>query len=68
MSDAIGAVAVAVYESMTERQLSASGIGGQIHPWTFTGCCIPIVSHLAAETADRNQIIHGTLLGKAYIA
>jgi hypothetical protein len=63
MGDAIGAVAVAVDKSMTERQLPTFGVGVQMHPWTFTGCRIAIVSHHGAETADRNELIHGTLLG-----
>jgi hypothetical protein len=65
MCDTIRTVAVAEYKSMTDQQLSAFGIGGQIHPWTFAGCRISIVSNLGTETADRNQIIHGTLLGWA---
>jgi hypothetical protein len=59
MCDAIGAVAVTEYESMTERQLSTYGIRVQIHPWTFANFRVPIVSNLGAETADRNEIIHG---------
>jgi hypothetical protein len=62
MCDAIGAVTVTEYEPMTARQLSAYGIGVQIDPWTFAGFRVPIVSNLGAETADRNKIIHGSLL------
>jgi len=63
MCDAIGAVAVTEYKSMTERQLPALRIGAQIHPWTFADFPIPIVSHHGAETADRNELFHGILLG-----
>jgi hypothetical protein len=60
MRDAIGAVAVAEYKSIIERQLPAYGIGVQIDPWTFANLHVLIVSNLEAETADRNEIIHGT--------
>jgi hypothetical protein len=63
MCDAIGTVAVTGDKSMTNRQLSTFGIGVRMHPWTFAGYRIPIVSHLGAEAADRNHIIYGTLLG-----
>ena len=63
MGDAIGAVAMTEYKSMTQWHLAALGIGGQINPWTFPGLRVPIVSHLGAETANRNELIHGTLLG-----
>jgi len=63
MCDAIRAAAVTEYKSMTERQLPTSGVGAQIHPWTFARFRMPIVSHHGAETADRNELIHGTLLG-----
>ncbi len=63
MRDTIGTVAVTEYKSMTERQLPTSGIGAQVNPWTFAGVRMPIVSHHRAETADRNEIFHGTLLG-----
>jgi hypothetical protein len=61
MCDAIGAVAVTEYKSMTERQLPAYGIGVHIDPWTFAEFHVLIVSNLGAETADRNDIIHGAL-------
>jgi hypothetical protein len=61
MCDAIGAVAVTEYESMTERKLPAYGISIQINPWTFADFHVLVVSNLGAETADRNEIIHGTL-------
>ncbi|HWI68561.1 MAG TPA: hypothetical protein VNS88_09290 [Nitrospiraceae bacterium] len=51
------------YKSMTQGHLPALGIGVQIDPWTFAGFRLPIVSHLGAETANRNEIVHGTLLG-----
>jgi hypothetical protein len=61
MCDAIGAVAVTEGKSMTERQLPAYGIGVQINPWAFADFPVRIVSNLRAETADRNDIIHGAL-------
>jgi hypothetical protein len=63
MCNAIGTVAVTEYKSMTQGHLPALGIGVQIDPWTFAGFRLPIVSHLGAETANRNEIVHGTLLG-----
>jgi hypothetical protein len=63
MCDAIVAIAVTEDKSMTERHLPAYSIGAQIHPWTFADFHVPIVSNLGTETADRNEIIHGTLLG-----
>jgi hypothetical protein len=48
---------------MTERQLPAYGIDAQIHPWTFANSHVPIVSNLGAETADRNELIHGIFPG-----
>jgi len=62
MCDALGAVAVTEYKPVTEPQLPAYGIGVQIHPWTFADYPVLIVSSLRAETADWNEIIHGTLL------
>jgi hypothetical protein len=62
MCDAIGAVAETKSKSMTERQVAAYGIGVQLPPQTFAGFRVPIVSHLGAETADRNEIIHDILL------
>src|SRR5437016_14679987 len=59
MRDAIGAVAVTEHQSITERHLPAYGIGGQIDPGTFADFPVRIVSNLGAETADRNDIIHG---------
>jgi hypothetical protein len=61
MRDAIGAVAVTEYESMTERQLPAYGIGAQIDPWAFPGFHVLIVSNLGAKTADRDKMIHSAL-------
>jgi hypothetical protein len=58
MCNAIWAVAESKYKSMTERQLSAYGIGIQLPPQTFAGFRIPIVSNFGAETTDRNEIIH----------
>src|SRR5262245_20855167 len=61
MYDAIGAVPVTENKSMTERQLSAYGIGSQFDPWTSASFHVCIVSNLGAETADRNHLIHGIL-------
>ena len=63
MYEALGTEAVTEYKSMTEWQLPTSGIGAQIHPGTFSGFRMPIVAHHGAETADRNELIHGILLG-----
>jgi hypothetical protein len=46
---------------MAERQLSAYGIDVQIDPWAVADFHMLIVSNLGAETADWNEIIHGTL-------
>ena len=62
MCDTIGAVAVTEDKSMIGRQLPTDRIDAQIHPWTYTGFHFPIDSNLGAEAADRNEIIHGTLL------
>jgi hypothetical protein len=61
MCDAIGAVAMTQYKSMTKRQLPAYRIDAQIHPWTFADFRVRIVSNLGAETADRDEVIHDTL-------
>jgi hypothetical protein len=61
MCDAIRTVAVTEGKSMTERQLSAYGIGVQIHPRTVADLNVFIVSDLETETTDRNDIFHGTL-------
>src|ERR1700704_6247748 len=61
MRDAIGAVAVTEQQSMAERHLPADGIGGQLDPGTFADFPVRIVSNLGAETADRNDSIHGAL-------
>jgi len=61
MRDAIGAVAVTEHQSMAERHLPAYGIGAQIDPGTFADFPVRIVSNLGAETADRNDSIHGAL-------
>jgi hypothetical protein len=59
MCDAIGAVTVTEYKPVMERQLPSYGIEVQIDPGTFAGFHTCIVSNLGAETADRNEIIHG---------
>jgi len=62
MCAANGAVGVTEDKSMTGRHLPAYGIGVQIDPWTLVAP-VRVVSHFEAETADRNDILHGTLLG-----
>jgi hypothetical protein len=47
---------------MIERQLPAYGIRAQIDPWTRTNFHVLIVSNLEAETTERDEIIHVTLL------
>jgi len=52
---------VAENKFMIGRQLPVSGIGLQIDPWTLAGFHMLIVSNFEAETAGRNEIIHGIL-------